>query len=178
MPSFKIIGLPVLEKKIFKGFYHIWAWRPHWSRDLDNLYKLLFPLPRDAPCEVWLWMAKRFQRRRCLKNFERTTTTITTDARALVYYKLTFWAWRLRWAKNHIHEEQSLFWLFIYIISRVCFLLVASINAMLSPVKPSAHKNGVHIGKIQKTVKQSWGLRRSNVTNTFFSRKEILNLIV
>ena len=23
-----------------------------------------------------------------------------TDARALVYYKLTFWAWRLRWAKN------------------------------------------------------------------------------
>ena len=25
MPSFKIIGLLVLEKKIFKGFYHIWA---------------------------------------------------------------------------------------------------------------------------------------------------------
>ena len=65
-PSFKIMGLPVLEKKIFKGFYHIWAWQPYWSCDLDNLYKLLFPLPRDAPCEVWLWMAKRFQRRRCL----------------------------------------------------------------------------------------------------------------
>ena len=65
-PNFKIIGLLVLEKKIFKGFYHIWAWRPYWSCDLDNLYKLLFPLPRDAPCEVWLWMAKRFQRRRCL----------------------------------------------------------------------------------------------------------------
>ena len=25
MPSFKIIGHPVLEK-IFKGFYHLWAW--------------------------------------------------------------------------------------------------------------------------------------------------------
>ena len=33
MPSFKIIGLLVLEKKIFKGFYHIWAWRPSLSCD-------------------------------------------------------------------------------------------------------------------------------------------------
>ena len=33
MTSFKIIGHPVLEKKIFKGFYHIWAWRPSWSCD-------------------------------------------------------------------------------------------------------------------------------------------------
>ena len=36
----------VLEKKIFKGFYHIWAWPPSWSCDLDHLYKLLFPFPR------------------------------------------------------------------------------------------------------------------------------------
>ena len=49
MPSFKIIGLLVLEKKIFKGFYHIWAWRPSWSCDLDHLYKLSFPLPKEAP---------------------------------------------------------------------------------------------------------------------------------
>ena len=34
MPRFKIIGLPVLEK-IFKSFYHTWAWRPSWSCDLD-----------------------------------------------------------------------------------------------------------------------------------------------
>ena len=60
MPSFKIIGLLVLEKKIFKGFYHIWAWRPSWPCDLDHLYKLSFPLPKEAP------LAKRFQRRRCL----------------------------------------------------------------------------------------------------------------
>ena len=32
-----------------KDFYHIWAWRPSWSCDLDHLYKLLFPLPKDAP---------------------------------------------------------------------------------------------------------------------------------
>ena len=41
------VGLPVLEKKMFKGFYHIWAWRPSWScdvmHDLDHLYKLSFP---------------------------------------------------------------------------------------------------------------------------------------
>ena len=34
MPSFRIIGLLVLEKKIFKGF---------------AIYRLLFPLPEDAP---------------------------------------------------------------------------------------------------------------------------------
>ena len=39
-------------KKIFKGFYHIWAWRPSWSCDLDHLYKLSFPLPNEAPHEI------------------------------------------------------------------------------------------------------------------------------
>ena len=33
---FLIHGSPALEK-IFKGFYHIWAWRPSWSCDLDYL---------------------------------------------------------------------------------------------------------------------------------------------
>ena len=31
--------------EFFKGFYHIWAWRPSWSCDMDHLYKLLFPRP-------------------------------------------------------------------------------------------------------------------------------------
>ena len=35
-------------------FYHVWAWRPSRSCDLDNLYKLLFPLPKEAPHEIWL----------------------------------------------------------------------------------------------------------------------------
>ena len=66
MPSFKIIGFLVLEKKIFMCFYHIWAWRPSWSCDLDHLYKLSFLLLKEAPHTIWLWLAKRFQRRRCL----------------------------------------------------------------------------------------------------------------
>ena len=30
-------------------FYHIWEWRPSWSCDLDHLYKLSFPFPKEAP---------------------------------------------------------------------------------------------------------------------------------
>ena len=37
----------------FKGFYHIWAWRPFWSCDLDHLHKLSFPLPKEAPYKMW-----------------------------------------------------------------------------------------------------------------------------
>ena len=35
----------------FKGFCHIWAWRPSWSCDLDHLYKLWFPLPKETHIE-------------------------------------------------------------------------------------------------------------------------------
>ena len=77
IPSFVEIDPPVPEKKIFYGFYHIWAWRPSWSCDHDYLYKLSFPLPTDAPREVWLWLVKHFQRRRSLKLW----TTTTTDGR-------------------------------------------------------------------------------------------------
>ena len=49
-----VLGLSVLEKKIFKGFYHIWAWRPSWSFDPDTANKSLFPLPKEAPDKIWL----------------------------------------------------------------------------------------------------------------------------
>ena len=32
----------------FKGFYHIWAWRPSWSCELYHLNKLLFPFAKEA----------------------------------------------------------------------------------------------------------------------------------
>ena len=38
----------------FEGFLPIWAWRPSWSSDLDNLYKLSFPLPKGTPHKIWL----------------------------------------------------------------------------------------------------------------------------
>ena len=66
-----------------KGFYHIWAWRPSWSCDLDFLYTHWFPLPIDASFKIWLWLAKRFQRRRSLKLWTdgRTTDGRTDDGR-------------------------------------------------------------------------------------------------
>ena len=36
IPSFMKIGPAVPDKKIFKGFYHIWARRPSWLCDLDR----------------------------------------------------------------------------------------------------------------------------------------------
>ena len=64
MPSFKIIRL---VRRILEVFNHIWAWQPSWSCDLDHLYKLLFTLPMEAPYEIWLLLAKPFQKTRCLK---------------------------------------------------------------------------------------------------------------
>ena len=57
----------VLEKKIFKGFYHIWAWRPSWSTNRDHFSKLSFPQPKKAPYEIWAKLAQRLQRRSRLK---------------------------------------------------------------------------------------------------------------
>ena len=45
IPSFVEIGPPIPEKKIVKGFYHIWAWRPSWSCDKHydiNFFVFLF----------------------------------------------------------------------------------------------------------------------------------------
>ena len=52
IPNFLEIGPQVMEKKIFEGFYHIWAWRPSWSCDPDVVNKL--SLPKEAPHKIWL----------------------------------------------------------------------------------------------------------------------------
>ena len=41
----------------FKGFYHIWAWQPCWSCDLDHLFNVSFPLiPRRLHMKfVFAW---------------------------------------------------------------------------------------------------------------------------
>ena len=99
------------RRRFLKGFYHIWAWRPSWScdpdavnkRDSDAVNKLSFPLPKEAPHKIWLWSAKRFQRRRCLKllTTDDDGRRRRTDAGPWVYYKLAM-SLRLRWAKKKI----------------------------------------------------------------------------
>ena len=51
MPSFVEIRPPVPEK-IFKGFYHIWAWQPSRSCDPGAVNKLSSPLPKEAPHKI------------------------------------------------------------------------------------------------------------------------------
>ena len=65
--SFSPKAFLVLEEKNFKGFYHIWAWRPFWSMDSNNFSNLLFPYPKVAPHEIWAKLTQRLQRRSCLK---------------------------------------------------------------------------------------------------------------
>ena len=60
-------GILGLEKKIFKGFYHIWAWRPSWSMNCDHFSNLSFPQPKEVPYEIWAKLAQRLQRRSRLK---------------------------------------------------------------------------------------------------------------
>ena len=76
---------------VFKGFYHIWAWRPSWSCDQDHLNKLLFPHPKESPYEIWVHLAQQFQRRRCLK-------MLMDGRRSHLYTISSPMSLRLRWA--------------------------------------------------------------------------------
>ena len=52
MPNFKIIGLLVLENKIFQGFYNIYGHGRHLGHvncELDYLYKDSLSLSMEAP---------------------------------------------------------------------------------------------------------------------------------
>ena len=50
-------GLFGSGEKIFKGFYHIWAWWPSWSMDCDYFSNLSFPQPKEVPHEIWATLA-------------------------------------------------------------------------------------------------------------------------
>ena len=42
------------EEDFLSGFYHIWAWQPSWSCDLDFAIKLSSPLSMNAPHKISL----------------------------------------------------------------------------------------------------------------------------
>ena len=102
IPSFKVIGSLVPKKKIFYGFYYIWAWRPSWSCDTDHLNKLSFPHLMKTPYEIWLQSAQWFLRRRCLKSFDNRRQT--HDGRRRPTYPISPisspMSFRLIWAKK------------------------------------------------------------------------------
>ena len=87
-PSFVEIGSPVLEKKIFKGFYHIWAWRPSWSCDLDYLYIHWFPLPIDF-FHIEFLIGQAVLEEKIIEIVDGRTDGRRTDAGSWPSYKLT-----------------------------------------------------------------------------------------
>ena len=40
-------------RRFLKGFYHIWAWWPSWSKEWKNLNKLLFLQSQEAKYKIW-----------------------------------------------------------------------------------------------------------------------------
>ena len=40
------------ERRFLSGFYHIWAWRPYCSCDMDFAIKLEMPLHKEAPHKI------------------------------------------------------------------------------------------------------------------------------
>ena len=79
MQRFSPKASSVLEKKIFKGFYHIWAWRPSWSMDHDHFSNFSFPQPKEAPHEIRAKLAQGLQRRSRLKMLTDGRTDGQTD---------------------------------------------------------------------------------------------------
>ena len=67
MQRFSPKASSVLKKKIFKGFYDIWAWRPSWSMNRNHFSNLSFPQPKEASYQIWAKLAQQFQRRNGLK---------------------------------------------------------------------------------------------------------------
>ena len=79
----KVIDLLILEKKGFKGFYHIWSWRPSWKCDQDHLHKLSFPILRNLPLKCVFNLPSGFGGDEVLfENVDGRTTDL------LVYYNV------------------------------------------------------------------------------------------
>ena len=80
---------------------HFWARRP--SCDLDHLYKLSFPLPKVA--------SHGFDWSSSFRGEDVWKCERTTDRNGpWVYYKLTLWAWRLKWARNPLLVDKKCGW--------------------------------------------------------------------
>ena len=81
MQRFSPKASSVLEKKIFKGLYHIWTWWPSWSMDRNHFSKFSFPQPKEAPYKIWAKLAQGLQRRSHLKMLTDGRTDGQTHAR-------------------------------------------------------------------------------------------------
>ena len=79
------IGLLVLEEKIFKGFYHIWAWQPSWSFDLHHLYQFSLLCSHELPHSIRFQITQQFFRRKRRSKFENRATISQGQRMALTF---------------------------------------------------------------------------------------------
>ena len=69
--------------------------------------QIFVPHPMEALYEIWVWLAQRFLRRRCLKS-GRLTDRPTDDARRKPTYPISSpVSLRIRWAKNRLFAVTS-----------------------------------------------------------------------
>ena len=64
LPRFSLKAFLVLEKKSFRCFYQIWAWRPSWLTDHDHFEQIFNPPLQKGQYEIWRKVAQGFQRSR------------------------------------------------------------------------------------------------------------------
>ena len=74
-------------RKSFKGFYHIWAWWPYWSCDLDSLNIFLF-----SPNLTW-------SRSTQAHNLNNLGSTCIDNVTYHVSRSSVYWFWRRRFFK-------------------------------------------------------------------------------
>ena len=73
-------------RRLLKGFYHIWAWRPSWSCDPDAANKISSPYPRRLHIKFGFDRPSSFGE----EDFLKIVDGPMTAAGALVSYKLTY----------------------------------------------------------------------------------------
>ena len=54
-------------------FFHIWAWRPSWSCDLDFAIKLSSPLPMDAQHKIFTLINQAVSEKKIIEKCVWTT---------------------------------------------------------------------------------------------------------
>ena len=67
------------RRRILKGFYYVWMWRPYWTCARYGKQTFLRPTHWGTICEIWLWLALWFMRIRHLKNFSYMSLCKASD---------------------------------------------------------------------------------------------------
>ena len=88
----------------------------------------------EAPYEIWLWLAKRFLKRRCLKSVEEGRWR--TDNGACLYYKLTYEPKGSGELKKECKEKNICTWKLLDMVKQESIVGTLEDNYLASFCKP------------------------------------------